>query len=285
MASPRDIKRRIGSFQSTQKITRAMKTVAAVRFKQAQARILAARPYARKLVEVIRNVQANVPPGIHPLLESRPVKTVCIVVVGSDKGLCGSFNANVIRKALETVAEIKDRNVVLIPVGRRVRDVLKYRNVTILDEVVGAFSKVTFPGAIEFTNRVLDHFRSGRVDEVQFVYNEYKSAMTQRPMAERLVPLPAGELGPSGYKFDYLFEPSAPDVLEALLPRYAAYQVYRVLLESQASEFGARMTAMDAATKSAGDLIQRLTLQYNKARQAAITKELLEIVAGAEVLR
>lgn len=285
MASAREIKSRIGSVKNTQKITRAMKTVAAVRFKQAQQRILTARPYARKLVEVIRNVEANVTDKIHPLLTSRPVANVALVVVGSDKGLCGSFNANVLRKAAEAIRSFSGKNVKLIPVGRKIRDGSRRWNLPVLSEAIGVFGRVQFPAALEFTQGVVGHFLSGAVDEIHFVYNEFKTAMTQKPTVERLIPLPQGELSPTGYKMDYLFEPGPAEVLDKLLPRYAAYQVYRILLESQASEFGARMTAMDAATKSAGEMVQRLTLQYNKARQAAITKELLEVVAGAEVLR
>ncbi len=291
MATLRDIRRRIASVQSTQKITRAMKLVAAAKLRRAQDRVLEARPYAGLMTRMVDDVAARAPHGLHPLLrqghlaEEETSPTKLILVVSGDRGLCGAFNSNVIRRSLELVRASQRQQVAvsLIVVGRKVRDFYKKRDVTVRAEYVHIFDKLAFDHAQQIGREVAGAFTAGQVDEVDLVYNEFRSVVSQRVVTSRLLPLPV----PAGDEAmeEFIFEPSPAAILDQLLPRHVETQVYRALMESVAAEYGARMTAMDSATKNASEVIELLTIQFNKARQERITRELLEIVAGAEALR
>jgi F-type H+-transporting ATPase subunit gamma len=285
MANLIDIRRRIRSVKNTQQITKAMKMVAAARLRRAQDRILATRPYALEIKKVIANLAAHAGGRLkHPLLEKRPEERVLLIVVTGDKGLAGSFNANVLRRATESIPRLK--NVELLLLGSKGVAFFRRRPLKVRKGFTTLFSNVTYAQAEEIAADLRDAYASGEYDAVHVVYNKFKSIIAQELTEERLLPIPAGEgvdeAVTSGR--EYLFEPSAEAILEELLPRYVTFQVYRILLESQAAEHAARMTASDSATKNAGEIIDRLTLRYNRARQAAITTELIEVVSGANAL-
>jgi F-type H+-transporting ATPase subunit gamma len=287
MATLQDIRRRIRSVQSTQKITRAMKLVAAAKLRRAQDRILEARPYAFKMAELVGTLVRGLGEDKHPLLVRREGPRKLYVVVTADKGLCGAFNSNVIRKALELLRAAPEGTASLLTVGRKARDFFRRRPWPVRGERIGFLDRLTFADVRELGNELTEAFLGDEVDEVWLVFNEFRSVASQRVVAERLLPIeppgaaPAGE-GPA---VDYIYEPDPVTILAALLPRHVGVQIYRALLESNAGEHGARMTAMEAATKNAQEMIGLLTIQYNKARQERITKELLDIVGGAEALR
>jgi len=288
MATLRDIRRRINSVKSTQQITKAMKMVAAAKLRRAQQRITEARPYARKLQEVIGSLALRTDPEQHPLLMRPEAGHKGLVIITADKGLCGAFNANILRKTSEYLRQAGDAEVqiTILVVGRKARDFLRRRHIEREGEWVNIFDQLAYEHAAEIGTRLAKGYMDGELDEADLLYNEFKSAGVQRPVTERLLPIvpqavEADELQP----IEYIFEPSAEVILDDLLPRHVKIQVYRALLESAAAEQGARMTAMEAATKSAADMIERLTLVYNKARQERITKELMDIVGGAEALR
>ena len=286
MANLIDIRRRIRSVKNTQQITKAMKMVAAARLRRAQDRIFAARPYALEIKKVMSNLAAHAGGLKHPLLAVRPEKRVLLVVVTGDKGLAGSFNANVLRRATEVLPRLA--GVELLLLGRKGVDFFRRRPLKVRKAYTTLFSNVTYAQAEEISADLRDAYSSGEYDAVHVVYNKFKSGIAQELTQERLLPIPAGEgeAAPAadGSTREYLFEPSAEAILEELLPRYLTFQVYRILLESQAAEHAARMTASDSATKNAGEIIERLTLRYNRARQAAITTELIEVVSGANAL-
>ncbi len=289
MASLIDLRRRIRSVKNTQQITRAMKMVAAARLRKAQDQALAARPYAEALREVVANLAGQTGELSHPLLEQREERKVLLAVVTGDKGLCGSFNTNVLRQAGIEIARRKDVELDLLLLGKRGREFFKKRSTPIRAAHVSLFSGITFEAAAEIAADIADAFSSHEYDAVYVVYNKFVSVMTQELTVERLLPVGvesadgAGTEAPSAGG-DYLYEPSAFDILQEVVGSYVGSQVFRVLLESQAAEHAARMTAMDSATKNAGDLIGSLTLTYNRSRQAAITKELIEVVSGAQAL-
>jgi F-type H+-transporting ATPase subunit gamma len=304
MPSLKSIRTRIASVKSTQKITRAMKLVAAARLRRAQDAIIGARPYANALLEAIAEVASRAGAEAHPLLDQRPLERIGLVVLTSDRGLAGGFNANIFRnvqrflneqKAKEQQSSEAAAKTSLYVVGKKGRDFFRRRKtIVVAHELPGAAGNVAEERAQEIALRVLEEFQTGRVDAVYLVYNEFKSAIQQRVLVEPLLPLVAANLSTAtsaaaaaapGGQIDFLYEPDKPQLLDALLPLYIESQIYRALLESIASEFGARMTAMDSATTNAKEVIARLTLQYNRARQAAITKELMEIVSGAEALK
>jgi F-type H+-transporting ATPase subunit gamma len=291
MATLRDIRRRIRSVQSTQKITRAMKLVAAAKLRRAQERILAARPYASKMGELLGNlVSAAGPEGdvAHPLLEQRQGPRRQIVIITADRGLAGAFNSNIIRRALEFIWQSNAPDVTLVVVGRKGRDFYRRRRQwTIKRELIGFWDRLAYGHAAELADSFMQQYLDGEVDEVHLVYNEFRSVAVQRPRREQLLPIPRGEsrAGAEAPAVDYIYEPGPAAILNDLLPRHVRTQVYRALMESLAGEYGARMTAMEAATKNATEMIEVLTIQYNKARQEKITKELLDIVGGAEALR
>jgi F-type H+-transporting ATPase subunit gamma len=287
MPSLIDLRRRIRSVKNTQQITRAMKMVAAARLRRAQDRILAARPYAVELRQVIAHLASRTGPEGHPLLAQRGGDgRSLLVVVSGDKGLCGSFNSNVLRRAEKLLPEIGDVELMLL--GKKGADFFRRRRWPIRAAHRALFSNVTYEAAEEIAHEVAAAFVSGSYDSVFLLYNQFVSVIQQKLTYERLLPLSGllEELGTEarGVGAEYLFEPSAEAILEAILPRFVVFQIYRVLLESQAAEHGARMTAMESATKNASELIDRLTLTYNRSRQAHITKELIEVVSGAQAL-
>jgi F-type H+-transporting ATPase subunit gamma len=287
VATLRDIQRRIRSVQSTQKITRAMKLVAAAKLRRAQERMLAARPYASKMAELLGHLVSTAggaEGAAHPLLEQREGPRREIVIITSDRGLAGAFNSNVLRNSLAFIRASNTTAVTLVVVGRKARDFYRRRPYTVKRDMVGFWDRLAFTHACELADAFVAQYLAGEVDEVHLVYNEFRSVAVHRPVRQQLLPIPRTE-GASGEPVDYIYEPSAPAILNDLLPRHIRIQVFRALMESLAGEYGARMTAMEAATKNATDMIDILTIQYNKARQEKITKELLDIVGGAEALK
>jgi F-type H+-transporting ATPase subunit gamma len=295
MPSLKSIRTQIASKKSTQKITRAMKLVSAAKLRGAQDAILAARPYANALVEVIGQVAERAGAEAHPLLERRSAARITLVPLTSDRGLAGGFNANIIRAVTRFTAERADAQIALEIVGKKGRDYYRRRKVTVKHEVPGATGATAAELARQVATIVVDAFVAGQTDAVYLVYNEFKSAVQQRIVVEPLLPVTRGSLMPGappasssasdGAAIDFAYEPSKKELLDVLLPQFVESQVYRALLESVASEFGARMTAMENATNNAKEMIADLTLKYNRVRQAAITKELMEIVSGAEALK
>lgn len=281
MAGVRDIRRRIRSVRNMQQITKAMKMVAAAKLRKAQEKVIAARPYARQLQEVLaRLAQVQTEEVLHPLLEERLVQRVGYIIITSDRGLCGGYNANLIRKTNNIISE-ETREVRLVAVGRKGRDFYRRGKVETIAEFVGLGDNPSYAQAKEIAQEVISLYESGELDEVYLVYNEFITAISQRPTQIKLLPIeqPKEKLGK-----EYIFEPSPKEILTTLLPKYVETQVFRTLLEGKASEMGAKMTAMGSATDNAKDLIDRLTLQMNRARQAAITKEISEIVGGVAAL-
>jgi F-type H+-transporting ATPase subunit gamma len=286
MATLRDIQRRIRSVQSTQKITRAMKLVAAAKLRRAQERIIAARPYANKMAELLGNLVSGAGEETHPLLEQREGPRRQIVIITADKGLAGAFNSNVIRRALEFLRQSNATELTLVVVGRKARDFYRRRPYTIRRDMIGFWDRLAFSHAQELADYFIQQYLDHEVDEVHLIYNEFRSVASQRPVRQQLLPIPRAEGdGPAAESVDYIYEPGPVAILGDLLPRHVRMQVYRALMESLAGEYGARMTAMEAATKNAKEMIEVLTIQYNKARQEKITKELLDIVGGAEALK
>jgi len=280
MANTIDIRRRIRSVKNTQQITKAMKMVAAAKLRRAQERMYAARPYAAALRQVLSSVATRVEELKHPLLESREEKKVLLLVVTADKGLCGAFNANVIKAAQNALRDRQWESVELLPIGRKANDFFRRRTIPIRREATQVFQALSLGVAQEIAKTAVDDFIGGRVDAVYVVYNEFKSIIAQNVRLERLLPIERAwdEVTTA---VEYLYEPAPEVILNDLLPKHIEFQLYRILLESAAAEQGARMTAMEAATKNAKDMIDHLTLTYNRIRQASITKEIIEIVSGA----
>ena len=290
MATLRDIRRRIRSVESTQKITRAMKLVAAAKLRRAQERLVSARPYALKMAELLSSLVRRAEGEAHPLLVRRPAARKRLVIVTADKGLCGAFNSNILRASLAFLREQGETSVTLVVVGKKARDFYRRRQWNIKSEMLGFFDRLAYSHAQELAGGLMQEYLSGEVHEVHLMYNEFRSVAVQRVKREQLLPIEStdaqeGQAGGEGATGDYIYEPSPEAILAALLPRHVITQVYRALMESVAGEYGARMTAMEAATKNAKEMISVLSIQYNKARQERITKELLDIVGGAEALR
>ncbi len=283
MATLRDIQRRIRSVQSTQKITRAMKLVAAAKLRRAQERILAARPYATKMTELLGHLAEGAGAEAHPLLEHREGPRRQFVIIAADKGLAGAFNSNIVRYSLQFVRASSAADLTLVVVGRKARDFYRRRPYTIKRDMVGFWDRLAYAHASELADAFMGQYLGGEIDEVHLLYNEFRSVAVQRPVRQQLLPIPQETDGHAAV--DYLYEPRRDAILGDLLPRHVRVQVYRALMESLAGEYGARMTAMEAATRNAKEMIEVLTIQYNKARQEKITKELLDIVGGAEALR
>jgi F-type H+-transporting ATPase subunit gamma len=283
MPSTIDIRRRIRSVKNSQQITKAMKMVAAARLRRAQERMFAARPYAAGLRQVLASVAARVDASKHPLLVPREEeKNVLLVIVTADRGLAGPFNTNVIKGAMNAIHGNHWPNVQLLPIGRKGNDFFKRRTIPIRRHATGVFQALSPDTAREIAQSIVDDFLGGEIDAVYVVYNEFKSIMAQTVRLEKLLPIErAADEEATTPAIDYIYEPSAEQILSDLLPKHIEFQIYRILLESAAAEQGARMTAMEAATKNASDLISHLTLTYNRIRQAAITKEIIEIVSGA----
>jgi F-type H+-transporting ATPase subunit gamma len=288
MANLRAIRKRISSVKSTQQITRAMKMVSAAKLRRAQEGINAARPYARKMREVVTAVAGRAGSGAHPLLAARDAKKLALLVVTSDRGLCGSFNSALTRAVYRFIGEHRDRyeEITLFVVGRKGRDFFRRREVPIRKEYLGVLGSVSRQKAEAIAGDLAEGFLSEEFDEVQIAFNEFRSAISQIVRFEKMFPVALETSGKTGGDdVDYLYEPSREEILATLLPKYLQTTVLRVLLESVAGEHGARMTAMDSATNNSVDMIARLTLQMNRARQATITTELTEIVSGAEALK
>jgi F-type H+-transporting ATPase subunit gamma len=290
--SLRDIRRRIGSVKSTQQITKAMKMVAAAKLRRAQEAITKARPYAVLLEQALSRIASRAAAEetpAHPLLVARPPRVAELVVITSDRGLAGGFNSNIGRRAQRFLVENGDKyeTIHVSTIGRKGRDFLRARRVTVRKDFPGVHAKLSFGKAHELAAEYAGRFLSGEVDAVFLVYNEFKSAIAQKVTLKQLLPVEteAGAAGAGAAGVDFLYEPPRAKLLEDLVPRHLDTQMWRALLDSAASEHGARMTAMESASKNAGELIASLTLQYNRARQAYITKELMEIVSGAEALK
>ena len=285
MPSLIDLRRRIRAVKSTQQITKAMKMIAASRLKRAQDRVVAARPFAQRMRHVLNGLVTRVEQDAHPLLRipepgsGKPL----LIVVTADRGLCGSFNSNVLKAAGQfIVTEGRQQEVTLGLIGRKGRDFFKRRGFEIRYEETGIFQRLAFSHAEHLANVAIEEFTSGRASSVDLVYNEFKSVMTQRIVVERVLPIP--RLAPeadAGPPIDYLYEPEPEEIFKQLLPRHIQVQVYRALLESNAAFYAAQMTAMDAATRNSAEMIESLTLYMNKVRQAAITREIIEVVSGA----
>jgi F-type H+-transporting ATPase subunit gamma len=291
MPSLLDIRRRVRAVKSTQQITKAMKMVAASRLRRAQERIQAARPFALEARRVISSLAARVDTSTHPLLDARTTPLAggkaLLIVVSADRGLCGSFNTNIIKAASTFIVDNPARHVALGLVGRRGRDYFARRGFEVLLEEINFFGTLKFDHAQAIADAAIAAFTSGRVDGVSIVYNEFKSVMSQHVQVEQLLPIPRAEIeadAAATTQTPYLFEPPAEQMFARILPRHVEIQVFRALLESNAAFYAAQMTAMDAATQNSAEMIEQLTLYMNKVRQAAITREIIEVVSGAEAL-
>ena len=291
-----DFRRRIRSVKNTQQITRAMKFISAAYLRRTQEAALAARPYAQELARVLRSTMARIQEPEHPLLEHRPEKTVLAIILSGERGLAGAFNANILRKAHEFFRANSDKRILTVPVGRKGRDSLKRAGFTFAGEYVNVLARVQFKTAREIATLAIDLYAKGEIDSVYIIFSEFKSVVAANLVVEKLLPVEPqreeksekegeqhGTEKPAepAAQVDYIYEQPEEQLLDKLLPRYVETQVLRAMLESSAAEYAARMTAMEAATKNAGEVIEALTLHMNKVRQAAITKEIIEIVSGA----
>jgi len=284
MPSLKEIRRRISGTKDIQKITRAMQTVAGVRLRRAQDQLLAARPYSDRLKDVLGHVSAQTESNAHPLLAKRAVKASVLVVVTADRGFCGSFNSNVIRKALETYGE-REPSPGIICIGRKGAETLRRQPVTILSDHLNVFQSLEYSDAVDIADGLIDMYITGQIDRVDVLYNEFKSAGQQNLLVEQLLPVVPESPEEDPFFTGYLYEPSQEALLNDLLSQHFRFQIWRALLESNTAEEAARMLAMDNATRNAGDLIDELTLTANKLRQSTITSELMDIVGGAEALQ
>jgi len=284
MANLRDIRTRIRSVKNTQQLTYAMKLVSATKLRRAQERILSARPYARRMLQVLNSLATRANPEHHPLLERRGDRKVELVVITADRGLCGGFNANIVKGAAEERQRRAGQEVTLTLVGKKGRDYFRRRRVPIRREMADIFRNVTYAHAAELARELIQGYVARELDAVYLVYNEFKSTIQQRVVVERLLPIEKLDSEGPGVPVDYIYEPGPKELFDRLLPKHVEVQVFRALLESSASEQGARMAAMDSATNNAADMIESLTLNMNKVRQAGITKEILEVVSGAAAL-
>jgi len=292
MPTLRDIKRRINAVKNTRQITKAMKMVAAAKLRKAQMRMLQMRPYAERMNEILTTLSTTMDTDIHPLLAFRPRKTIELLVITSDRGLCGAFNSNILRAASRFLKERREQgfnNITISVVGKKARDYFRRRNIEIRNSWTGLSGNLTFSDAQAIAKNIIDSYLNHMMDEVVILYNRFKTVMTQEVTSFRLLPytLPESHEGriETAASSLFIFEPSQEEIYNQLLPRNIEIQIYSALLESQASEEAARMTAMENATKNADDMIENLTLQFNKARQASITKELMDIVGGVEALK
>ena len=284
MANLKDIRDRIKSVKSIQKVTKAMKMVAAAKMRKAQERMEQARPYTHRLTEVIHHLLPDIDRELLPLLDIREIQRVGYIVVTSDRGLAGSFNTNVLKKAQQEIDEIGKQKVDLFCIGKKAIDHFKRRDYNIVKSHIEFWNDLDFPHAMKMSEGIISHFINGEVDEIHVVYNEFVNIATQSIQSERLLPLEYGAEDTITH-VDRLYEPSKEKLVRSLIPRHLNIQMWKYLLESYASEQAARMLAMENATENAEDMIKDLSLEFNKARQASITKEMLEIVGGAEALK
>ena len=285
MPSLIDLRRRIRAVKSTQQITKAMKMIAASRLRLAQERVVSARPFAQRMLKVLNGLVSRVEQDTHPLLRvtAPPNARPLLIVISADRGLCGSFNSNIIKAAGQfVVREGQGREVALGLIGRKGRDFFRRRGFDVRYESVGLFQKLTFDDAIPVADAAIEEYTSGAASSVYLVYNEFKSVMSQRLVVERVLPIPRLE-GEEAARAttEYRYEPAPEVIFKELLPRHVQVQIYRALLESNAAFFAAQMTAMDAATRNSAEMLDNLTLYMNKVRQAAITREIIEVVSGA----
>jgi F-type H+-transporting ATPase subunit gamma len=296
VATLRTIRRRIAGVKNTQKITKAMKMVAASKLRRAQNTLVATRPYARAMNGLLRHLVTKIDPAVHPLLQTREAKRALVLVVSGDRGMCGAFNSNIMKAAVEFVKtrhpELKteQHGLRLVAIGKKISDFCSKRGFDVYSRHAGIFGNLAFGHARAIMRELISGYLKKEFDIVEVVYNEFKSVIRQQIVVEQLLPiLPEGTPKAKGLRsraqVDYIYEPAVGEIIAALLPRHLDFQLWRILLESSTAEEGARMTAMNNATENAKELIRDLTLSYNKARQAAITKELLEIVSGAEALK
>ena len=276
-----DFRRRIRSVKNTQQITRAMKFVAAARLRRAQESALAARPYAQELAKMLRSIMSRIDEPQHPLLATRSEERVLVIVLTGERGLAGAFNTNILKKANEVFRATKGKKLSVIPVGKKGRDSLKRAGFEFAAEFVNVLAKVEFLTAREIANLVTELYKKEEIDAVYIVFSEFKSVISANLAVEKLLPVEKMEVAGGEAQTDYIYEQPAEKLLDRLLPRYVETTVLRAMLESSAAEYAARMTAMESATKNAGEVIQGLTLHMNKVRQAAITREIIEIVSGA----
>jgi|TARA_B100001059_G_C17807237_1_gene569978 F-type H+-transporting ATPase subunit gamma len=283
MANLKDIRDRIKSVKSIQKVTKAMKMVAAAKMRRAQENMEKARPYNHRLVEIIQHLLPSVERSMLPLLEIRDVKRIAYVVVTSDRGLAGSFNSSILRKAHSDIDEFGKENVDIFCIGKKAKDYFKSRQYNIVESYSDFWSDLNFNQSMKIGSAIIDHFLDLSVDEIRVVYNEFVNVATQSTVTEKLLPIELKD--EELVDTDFLYEPSKKKIVKSLIPRYLNAQVWKYLLESYASEQAARMVAMENATTNSEDMIKNLTLEFNKARQAAITTEMLEIVSGAEALK
>jgi len=281
MANVRDIRRHIRSAKNIQQITRAMKFVSAARLRKAQDRVIAARPYARQMLSVLHSLATRVPEQSHPLLAQRGDDKIELIVITADKGLCGAYNTNIIRQAVEFLTRHSNRSVELNILGKKARDFFRRRRYKVRHEAINVLHKPSYADAAAIAKGVIEEFEKGELDQIWLVYNEFKSVVQQRVAVEMLLPIRKLEHADDASRLEYLYDEPPQKIFNNLLPRHVEAQIYRALLEAAASEQGARMTAMDAATKNASEMIENLTLYANKVRQAGITKELIEVVSGA----
>jgi F-type H+-transporting ATPase subunit gamma len=288
MATLRDIKRRIKAVESTSKITKAMKMVAAAKFRKAQQRMLEMRPYAERMNGILSSLASGAEGETHPLLTVRPRRNIEVVVMTSDRGLCGAFNTNIMKAASRHVDELKREGfeVSIDVVGRKARDYYKRRGIELRKAWTGIAGKISYANAQEIAAQIIENYTNETTDEVLLIFNEFKSAIAQQVMITRLLPLAPIEAAEETLPiYNFIYEPSKQEIFSRLVPKNVEIQIFRALLESQASEEAARMAAMENATKAANDMIDSLTLQFNKARQASITKELMDIVGGVEAMK
>ncbi|MFW0716495.1 ATP synthase F1 subunit gamma [Pedobacter sp. N23S346] len=293
MANLKEVRNRIASVQSTQQITKAMKMVSAAKLKRATNAIIALRPYATKLKEILENLSASLEGSSSPFIEEREPNKVLIVTVSSNRGLAGAFNMNVIKAANNLIAEkyseqLKNGNVSIISIGKKTQDFYEKRNYNVIGNNNEVYAALTFENVTKITDAIMAAFIKGDFDKVELVYNRFKNAAVQFITTEQLLPLPKAEevtkVSTKASNVDYILEPSQEEIVEQLIPKSIKIQLYKAVLDSHASEHGARMTSMDKATENAGELLKALKLSYNQARQAAITTELTEIVSGAAAL-
>ena len=279
-----DIRRRIRSVKNTQQITKAMKMVSAAKLRRAQERVMSARPYAQKILSVLNSLVTRSEGQTHPLLEDRGGERIQVVVITADKGLCGAFNSNIIKAAQNFIGEHRHRQLTLNCVGRKGRDFFRKGSLPLAHEAVNIFARLDYSHAKQISATLMEEFSNKEVDAVYLVYNEFKSVIQQRIVVEQLLPIQKLAASEEASLIGYIYEQPAGEIFSSLIPKHVEVQVYRALLESAAAEHGARMTAMDAATNNAIDLIDSLTLTMNRARQAGITREIIEIVGGAAAL-
>ncbi len=284
MATIIDLRRRIRSVKSTQQITKAMKMVSAAKLRRAQERMFASRPYAAKMLQVLSSLATRANPENHPLLKEKGDQNVELMLVTADRGLCGSFNANLIKAGLHFLDERRNYNLSLHLVGRKGVDYFKKRKYIITHQYTNIFRQVQFEHAKEISKKTIQAYTEGDLDAIYIIYNEFKSTLAQRVVVRRLLPLERLPEPSSEQTLDYIYEPDPETIFDRLLPHYLEFQIFQALVESSAAEHAARMAAMESATSNAKDMIESLTLTMNKIRQAAITKEIIEVVGGAEGL-